>query len=76
MTHPACYMLKHCRCLERVGIKNATWGHGAQAQPISQAMIVKFVRQTPTLRWLLSHLTDENVSMLQHERPEITFVTE
>jgi len=45
-------------------------------EPISQNAIMKFVRFTPTLSWLRSELTDENVATLRLERPDITFVRE
>jgi hypothetical protein len=32
--------------------------------PICQGMLMKMVRLTPTLRWLRSNLTDENVDIL------------
>jgi hypothetical protein len=36
---------------------------------------MKTVRLYPTLKWLRSDLTAENVAFLQQERPGITFVT-
>jgi hypothetical protein len=73
------HMLMYCNCLERLDIKSATWGtflpeesHGPQ--PISQGAIIKLVRHMPTLRWLRSDLTAENVALLQQERPDVTFV--
>lgn len=44
--------------------------------PIPQAVIVKMVRHTPTLHWLHSDLTKENVTILQQERPDVTFITD
>jgi hypothetical protein len=73
------YMLMNCKHLERVTIKNTTWQAvevEGEAQPLSQGIIIKFVRHTPTLRWLRSDLTEENVAMLQQERPDITFVSD
>jgi len=43
---------------------------------IPQDMLMKMVRHHPTLRWLRSDLTPENVAILQQERPDITFVSE
>jgi hypothetical protein len=43
--------------------------------PITQGMLMKMVRLTPTLRWLRSDLTDENVEILRRERPDVTFVS-
>jgi hypothetical protein len=71
------YMYMYCNRLERLSVKNVTSRllH-EEEQPVSQAMIIKFVRHTPTLRWLRSDLTEENVAMLQQERPDVTFVTD
>jgi hypothetical protein len=44
--------------------------------PISQGMLMKMVRLTPTLRWLCSNLTDKNVDILCRERPDVTFVSD
>jgi len=72
------FFLMKCRRLERLSMKNAfvqkTFSDGVD--PVSQDIIIKMVRRHPTLRWLRSDLTAENVVMLQRERPEITFVTE
>ena len=40
----------------------------------SQMSLIRFVRNTPHLRWFRSDLTEENAKMLSEERPEITFV--
>ena len=39
-----------------------------------QTSLIRFVRNTPQLRWFRSDLTEESVRMLSKERPEITFV--
>eukprot|EP00985_Skeletonema_marinoi_P000044 scaffold13_cov100-Skeletonema_marinoi.AAC.1 len=39
-----------------------------------QMSLIRFVRNTPQLRWFRSDLAEENVRMLSEERPEITFV--
>lgn len=75
------YIFKHCRNLERLSMKNATWSTSTShwalpPEPIPQEMIVKMVRHHPTLRWLKSDLSPENVAMLQQEKPNITFETE
>jgi hypothetical protein len=69
------YMLMYCKRLERLSIKNATMISASRERPVSQGMIIKFVRRTPNLHWLRSDLTGPNVIMLQQERPDITFVT-
>ena len=50
-------------------------GSEGTSQPVRQEMLIKMVRLHPTLRWLRSDLTKENIAMLQQERPEITFVS-
>ena len=61
-------------------MKNATFqcGHFGRSEPrpFSQNMLIKLVRHHPTLRWLRSDLTDENIAMLNEERPEVTLVNE
>ena len=70
----------YCRSLERISMKNVSWSISCfrweERLPVTQEMIIKFVRHTPTLRWLRSDLTMENVAMLKQERPEVTFVTD
>jgi hypothetical protein len=43
--------------------------------PITQGMLMKMVQLSPTLRWLRSNLTNENVEILRRERPDVTFVS-
>ena len=76
-------LFRRCRSLERLSIRNVTWAYPMcptdiddQAGPLSQEMLIKMVRRHPTLRWLRSDLSEENIAMLQRERPEITFVSE
>lgn len=40
-----------------------------------QWSLIRFVRNTPRLRWFRSDLTKENIQILSRERPEITFVS-
>lgn len=70
------YLWMHCRRLERLSIKNSTWCSMFEhaSQPFSQEMLIKLVRCHPTLRWLRSDLTDENMAMLRAERPELTLL--
>jgi hypothetical protein len=76
------YMFHFCPELRRLDIKNASWhcqGHChdmPEPEDLPQEIIIKMVRHHPNLVWLRSDLTDENVAMLQEERPEITFVSE
>jgi hypothetical protein len=69
------FMLMLCTRLERLSIKDTTYTY-LNTLPVTQEMIVKLVRHTPTLRWLRSDLTEDNVAILQQERPDITFVTD
>lgn len=58
---------KHDSRLERLSIRNAT--------PISQNMLMKFVRNAPlTLTWFRSNLSPTNMDTLRSERPGIEFV--
>jgi hypothetical protein len=63
--------------LQRLSIINATWAaiDSEATQPLSQGKLVKMVQNHPTLCWLRSDLTDENIAMLQQKRPEFTFVS-
>lgn len=72
------YMWIFCRRLKRLSMKNATWicQDMSAPEPLAQGAIIKMVRRHPTLRWIRSDLTEENVAMLKQERPEITFVTD
>lgn len=70
-----CYLLMKCSRLECLSIKGATlMAYGND--PLPQGVLVNMVRRHPTLRWLRSDLTAENIAMLKQERPEITFVTD
>jgi hypothetical protein len=76
-----------CFCaskLERVSIKGCKWyswdimtmshplGQGPDAD-IPQDVMVKFVQNTPTLRWFRSDLSAENVHLLQAKCPNVIF---
>jgi hypothetical protein len=71
-----------CHCstnLVRVSLKNAKCREPTATlspgplETFPQVGLVKFVRNTPSLRWFGSDLTPENVAILQAERPEVTF---
>jgi len=72
------FMWKACKGLERLSMKNATWicNDMSAPEPLPQEMLINMVRRHPTLRWLRSDLTAENVAMLKQEKPEITFITD
>lgn len=66
------YMFVRCINLERLSIKNATWDYpNGYYQPVSQDMLIKMVRNHPTLQWLRSDLTTANIAMLQREPPRL-----
>ncbi|OEU18131.1 hypothetical protein FRACYDRAFT_268865 [Fragilariopsis cylindrus CCMP1102] len=56
--------------LERVSIRNAK----SSGEVFPQNLLIKFVRNVPTLRWFRSDLTEENMNMLRLERPDIEFL--
>lgn len=77
------YLLMDFPRVERVSLKGAMWRLHHEdtdtvydAEPLSQAMLMKMVRRHPTLRWLRSDLCERKVAILKSERPEITFVSE
>lgn len=76
--HRRFYMLRNGFKLERLSMKGCTWVDPFEEEKhaISQEMIMKMVRRLDRLRWLRSDLTNENLALLQQERPEITFVTD
>jgi hypothetical protein len=72
----------HCCCnaLERVSIRNPKYLYSlnfyeifvVNEQDFTQKILIKFVRNAPpTLRWLRSDLTTDNMTMLRVERPGI-----
>jgi len=74
------YIFSHCsNTLERVSIRNAKWFSSEdykRGEPaiISQNALIKFVRNVPSLQWFRSDLTQDNIDMLQLERPDIEFI--
>ena len=78
--HAGIFWFYECtsKVLERVSIKNAKYVAREQNSfdelPIPQTALIKYVRNAPTsLRWFRSDLSDENIKMLQNERPDIEF---
>ena len=74
------YKLCH-KALEGVSIRNMTacffddGEHHPLHHPLPQTALVKFVRNAPTtLKWFRSDLTQDNITMLQSERPGIKFL--
>jgi hypothetical protein len=70
-------IFKYCnRSLERVSIKNVLCRHDYKLEgPLSQGTLMRFVRDTPNLKWFRSDLTPDNIAVLQAERPEVTFAS-
>ena len=70
-TRPKLFLFyKCCKVLERVSIRNATFGKHKMC--VAQHELIKFVRSAPTtLKWFRSDLTEKNKRMLKLERPEI-----
>ena len=64
-----------CKTLERVSIRNAKcsdYYDGTNKNMVPQNALIKFVRNaSSTLRWFRSDLNQENMTMLQKERPGI-----
>ncbi|MGK3746149.1 MAG: hypothetical protein ACI8RD_006775 [Bacillariaceae sp.] len=62
------------KALERVSIRRAKC-HFLENNNIDvvvpQNVLIKFVRNVPSLRWFRSDLTQDNITMLRLERPEI-----
>jgi hypothetical protein len=77
-------MLSSPRKLEGISIKGVTWNmknnrgrvHG-QPLPRTQEMIkqVRAKLGSPSLKWLQSHLAEQDVAALKQERPEVTLVS-
>jgi hypothetical protein len=73
-------IFSHCNAnLERVSLQNAKvrepefCSAPGPKQIFPQSGLMKFVRNTPSLRWFRSDLSPENVAILRVERPEVTF---
>jgi len=61
------YLMMNCIGLQWLNINNATWCLEENPQekfPLRQEMVIKMVRNHPTLQWLRSDLSAENVAML------------
>ena len=67
-------IFSHCNTyLERVSLKDAKFSFFGPTKSFLHICLVKFVRNTPSLRWFRSDLSPESVAILQAERPEVTF---
>jgi len=61
--------------LERVSIRNAKYFGNFDKLVIPQNALVKYIRNAPlSLQWFRSELSQENIDMLQLERPGIQFL--
>ncbi|OEU18007.1 hypothetical protein FRACYDRAFT_238438 [Fragilariopsis cylindrus CCMP1102] len=72
VNHERSFIFSHCcKSLERVSIRNARYCDGK----ITQNALIKFVRNAPSsMRWFRSDLSQDNITMLQLERPGIELV--
>ena len=70
-------LLDECNSrLEKISLLNAKYSNGRREQfRLPQIALIKFVRNTPTLKWFRSDLSPSNLDILRHERPEIEFVS-
>jgi hypothetical protein len=71
-------LLREYPNLERVSLKHATYlerhdSCGDYWKELPQEALIKFVRQTPKLRWFCSDITLENIAILKEERSEGEF---
>ena len=71
--HREMFIFHHCcKALERVSILNMKFDvQHPFLSTFIQNILIKFVRNVPSLRWFRSDLTSENMTMLRRERPEI-----
>ena len=76
------HMFHYCsNKLERVSIRNARYRYSFHSEGIDwtpfvpQELLIKFVRNAPNLRYFRSNLTQENIAMLQREKPAIEFTS-
>jgi hypothetical protein len=72
-------LLENIQSLVRVSCRRARW-YTQNSKFITigetedgQASLIRFVRSAGNLKWFRSDLTDENVAILEKERPEIVF---
>jgi hypothetical protein len=78
--HANQYMFCRCPSIERLSIKECKVSNptpsGMQSRLLPQALLIKMIRNHPSLHWLRSDLSAEHVAMLQQEHPDTTFVSE
>lgn len=73
---PNLHMFMYCKNLWYLSLKGATLAVSeTEKVPLPQDMLVTMVRRHPTLQWLKSDLTPDNIRILQQERPDVTFVS-
>jgi len=72
------FMFYKCEKLERLSIRNVQCNDSFESTTridIPQNALIKFVRNAPdTMKWFRSDLTQENIDLLQSERPNIELV--
>jgi len=75
-THPEVFIFHECcKYLERVSVRNMKFPcctvNKDEVFNFIQNALIKFVRNAPSLRWLRSDLSIENIAMLQEERSRL-----
>jgi hypothetical protein len=71
-----CIQTEFAQSLERLSIQNLTWTYGniLIGPAIATGHAIKKVRHHPSLRWLMSNHSEENITIPRCERREITIV--
>ena len=71
------YLLHECgsKVLERVSMRNTKMCVHDLSEPVDPYEIFDMRNAPTTLRWFRSNLTAANIEIVQHERPEIEFVS-
>ena len=68
------YCCKHLKCVSLLNVYWYRYRPCSSSADIVQQVLMKFVRNAPSLRWFQSQLTPENIAMLRLERREILFL--
>lgn len=76
-SNPDYYMFWNCPGIKRLSIKDCRLYDtlAGTTSSLPQDILIKMVRHHPSIEWLRSDLSVENIAMLQQERPGMTFVS-
>jgi hypothetical protein len=67
-------LAENCQDLKKVSVRGAKYHYKATGTaPIPQESLIRLVRCSPSLRWFCSDLSEDNIAILQKERPTVTF---